>query len=59
MLFGLNEQAIPIHAELTSSRNRDEIKANLEQIVTKMGGIDILVTDGSPTILAAVRGMYK
>ena len=24
-----------------------------------MGGIDILVTDGSPTILAAVRGMYK
>lgn len=59
LLFGVNEQGIPMHAELTSSRDREEIKATLDQVITKMGGIDILVTDGSPTILAAVRGMYK
>jgi transposase-like protein len=59
LLFAVNEAGIPVQAELTSSRNRDEIKATLEQAITKMGGVDMIVTDGSPTILAAVRGMYR
>ena len=59
LIFAVDKDGQPIQAELTSSRNREEIRDSLEQAITKLGGIDIIVTDGSPTILSAVRGMYR
>lgn len=59
LIFAVDENGIPIQAELSSSRNRDDIRDCLEQAITKIGGVDMIVADGSPTILSAVRGMYR
>lgn len=59
LIFAVDENGLPIQAELTSSRNREDIRDNLDQAITKLGGIDVIVADGSPTILSAVRGMYR
>jgi len=59
LIFAVDNNGIPIQAELTSSRSKEEINVSLDQTITKLGGIDVIVADGSPTILSAVRSMYR
>ncbi|OLS23606.1 MAG: hypothetical protein HeimC3_24180 [Candidatus Heimdallarchaeota archaeon LC_3] len=59
LIFAVDEQGTPIQAELLSSRNKEDIRDSLEQAITKIGGVDMIVADGSPTILSAIRGMYR
>jgi transposase-like protein len=59
LIFVVDSNGLPIQAELSSSRNREDIRENLEQAISKLGRIDMIVADGSPTILSAIRGMYR
>jgi transposase-like protein len=59
LIFAVDKNGIPIQAELSPSRNREDIREGLEQAITKLGGVDVIVADGSPTILSAIRGMYR
>ncbi|KKK82835.1 hypothetical protein LCGC14_2799420 [marine sediment metagenome] len=59
LIFAVNEYGEPIQVDIQSTRDMRVIRDCLEQTISKMGGVDMIVSDGSPTVLRAVRSLRK
>jgi transposase-like protein len=57
LVFAVDQSGIPVSVELVASRDQKAIVDCLETARSKMGGVDVIVSDGSPTILSAVRNL--
>ena len=59
LIFAVNEYGEPIQVDIQSTRDMRVIRDCLEQTISKMGAVDMIVSDGSPAILRAVRSLRK
>lgn len=57
LVFAVNELGEPIQVNLVPSRDTETIRECLEQAIIKMGGVDLIVSDGAPAILSAIRSL--
>ncbi len=59
LIFVLDDQGRPISIDLESDRKAKTIYSYFVQAMTQLGGLDVIVADGSPAILAAARALRQ
>lgn len=59
VIFTLNAQGVPINVAIESQRDAQTIYSYFMQAVTQLGGVDVIIADGAPTILAAAKALRQ
>jgi transposase-like protein len=57
LVFAVNKKEKVVQVDLTAKRDGETVQACLEQAITKMGGIDVIVSDGAPAILNGAKNI--
>ena len=59
LVFAVNSFGEVIQADLTSKRDGETVLECLEQAITKMGGVDVIVSDGASAVLNSCKNLRK
>ena len=59
LIFTLNNAGKPISLAVESKRDSEIIYNHFLQAVTQLGGIDVIIGDGAPTITAATKALKQ
>lgn len=57
LVFTLNQNGEPLTVKIENDRSAETVHNHFLSAITQLGGIDVIIADGAPAILCAVRAL--
>ncbi|MFV2015503.1 MAG: hypothetical protein ACC656_08760, partial [Candidatus Heimdallarchaeota archaeon] len=59
LVFTLDGKGNPITVKIETDRSAETIHNHFLSAITQLGGVDVIIADGAPAILCAIRGLRQ